>query len=68
MSDSINRGVIIPVFAVTLEAWTTWEPRFIAKADLKGHGEFLRFGLLITSDVGEIFAIKKKNREAYNEL
>ena len=68
MSDSINRGVKIPVFAGTSEAWTTWEPRFIATADLKGDGEFLTGDLLITSDVGEIVTFKKKNRQAYNGL
>ena len=68
MSDSIDRGVKIPAFSGTSEAWTTWEPRFIAMADLKGYGELLTGDLLITSDVGEIAAFKKKNREAYNGL
>ena len=68
MSDSIDRGVKIPVFAGTSEAWTTWEPRFISTVDLKGYGESLTGDLLITSNVGEIVAFKNKNREAYNGL
>ena len=38
MSDSAEISVKIPVFAGTSDAWTTWEPRFIATADLKGYG------------------------------
>ena len=60
MSDPIDRGVKIPVFAGTSDAWTTWEPRFIATADLKGYGELLTGDSLITSDVAEIIIFKKK--------
>ena len=66
MSDSIDRGVNIPVFAGTSEAWTTWEPRFIATEDLKGYGELLTVDFIITSHDGEIVTFKKNNREAYN--
>ena len=68
MSDPIDRGVKIPVFAGTSDAWTTWEPRFIATADLKGYGELLTGDSLITSNVAKIIIFKKKNREAYNGL
>ena len=64
MSDSIDRGIKIPVFAGTSEAWTTWEPRFIATEDLKGYVEFLTGDQLITRNVKEVIAFKKKKREA----
>ena len=41
MSESAERIVKILVFAGTSDSWTTWEPRFIATADLKGYGELL---------------------------
>ena len=41
MSESAERSVKIPVFAGTSDAWTMWEPRFIATAYLKGYGELL---------------------------
>ena len=64
MSDSIDRGIKIPVFAGTSEAWTAWEPRFIATEDLKGYVEFLTGDQLITRNVKEVIAFKKKKREA----
>ena len=64
MRDLIDRGINISVFAGNSEAWTPWEPRSIATQDLKGYGEFLTSDLLITSNVKEIIAFKRKKREA----
>ena len=58
----------IPVFAGASDAWTTWEPRFIETADLKGYGEFLTGNEVLTTESGHIVEFKKKNREAYNGL
>ena len=58
----------IPVFAGTSDAWTTWEPRFIATADLKGYGELLTGDETLTTDSAKIIEFKKKNREAYNGI
>ena len=46
MSENEERSVKIPVFAGTLDAWTRWEPRFIAterKFGIRDH--FARFEL-----------------------
>ena len=65
---SADRSVKLPVFAGTSDSWTTWEPRFIATADLKGYGELLTGDEVLTEDSSEIIAFKRKNREAYNGL
>ena len=68
MSERAERSVKIPVFAGTSDAWTTWEPIFIATADLKGYGELLTGDEVLTADSLQIISFKKKNREAYNGL
>ena len=66
MTDRSERSVKIPVFLGTSDAWTTWEPRSIATADLKGYGELLTGDEVLTKDSAEIIQFKKNNREAYN--
>ena len=68
MSESAERSVKIRVFAGTSDAWTTWEPSFIATADLKGYGELLTGNEVLTTDSTHIIEFKKKNSEAYNGL
>ena len=68
MSESTERSVKIPVFAGTSDAWTTWEPRFIATTDLKGYSKPLMGDETLTTDSAQIIEFKKKNREAYNGL
>ena len=64
MSDRSERSVRIPVFVGTLDAWTTWDPRFIETADLKGYGELLTGDEVLTSDRAQIIEFKKKKRVA----
>ena len=68
MSERAERSVKIPVFAGTSDSWTTWEPIFIATADLKGYGKLLTGDKVLTTDSFQIIEFKKKNREAYNGL
>ena len=68
MSESAERSVKIRVFAGTSDAWTTWKPRFIATADLKGYGELLTGDEILTTDSAQIIEFKEKSREAYNGL
>ena len=68
MSDRSDVSVKIPVLSGTSDSWTTWEPRFIATADLKGYGELLTGDELLTTDSAQIIEFKKKNREAYNGI
>ena len=68
MSDRSKRSVKIRVFTGTSDAWTTWEPRFIATADLKGYGELLTGNEVLTTDSTQAIEFNKKKREAYNGL